>query len=92
MFITKIDLELEFHTDPGHGWLRVPYHFLKKFNILDKITSCSFIKGNWAYLEEDCDLSTLTSALSMKGIAVDWQEKSINKYSPIRSYDHFSTR
>ena len=44
-------------NDAGHGWLRVKISELKKLNISDKISSCSYIKGNYAYLEEDCDYS-----------------------------------
>ena len=49
-------------NDAGHGWLRVKINELKKLNISDKISSCSYIKGNYAYLEEDCDLSTFLDA------------------------------
>lgn len=49
-------------NDAGHGWLRVKLSELKKLNISDKITSCSYIKGNYAYLEEDCDLGTFLDA------------------------------
>ena len=85
-------IKLKFYSDPGHGWAAVKRKFLEDLGILDRISTFSYQKGKTVYLEEDCDLSTLTSALSMKGIAVDWQDKHTNKYSPIRSYHHFSTR
>ena len=89
MFVTKIDLELEFHTDPGHGWLRVPYHFLEKFNILNKITSCSFIKGNWAYLEEDCDMPTFMLAASDHGYSLKITDIYHDEDAPCRFYPSF---
>ena len=48
--------------DPGHGWLRVPINALIHLGILDKITQCSYRKGQYAYLEEDCDIATFTMA------------------------------
>jgi len=41
------------------------------------------------YLEEDCDLPMLTTALSAKGIWVEHVEKHTDGRSPIRSYDRF---
>ena len=85
-------IKLKFYSDPGHGWAAVKRKLLEDLGLLDKISTFSYQKGKTVYLEEDCDLSTLTSALSMKGITVNWQDKHTNKSSPIRSYHHFSTR
>lgn len=52
-----------FFTDGGHGWLKVTKARLDNLGIADKITSCSFMRGNYAYLEEDCDVSTYIKAL-----------------------------
>ena len=41
--------------DPGHGWYRVSREMLRKMDLLDKISSFSYQKGDWVYLEEDCD-------------------------------------
>ena len=85
-------IKLKFYSDPGHGWAAVKRKFLEDLGILDKISTFSYQKGKTVYLEEDCDLSTLISILRQKSIEVDWQDKHTNKYSPIRSYHHFSTR
>ena len=50
------------HTDPGHGWLAVRRKELVELGIADKITSYSYVKGETAYLEEDCDLATFFNA------------------------------
>ena len=42
-------------TDPGHGWYKVSRKLLRKMNLLDKISSFSYQKNDWVYLEEDCD-------------------------------------
>jgi len=52
-----------FFTDGGHGWLKVTKSRLENLGIADKITGCSFMRGNYAYLEEDCDLSTYVKAI-----------------------------
>ena len=42
-----------FFTDPGHGWLRVSLKELTP--IQDTITPYSYMRGKYAYLEEDSD-------------------------------------
>ncbi len=42
-------------TDPGHGWFKVSRKMLFKMDLLEKISSFSYHKGDWVYLEEDCD-------------------------------------
>ena len=42
-------------VDPGHGWYKVSRKDLFKMDILDKISSFSYQKGDWVYLVEDCD-------------------------------------
>lgn len=54
---------LTFYSDPGHGWLKVPIKELKKLGIENDISSYSYMMGDYAYLEEDSDLSTYITAL-----------------------------
>jgi hypothetical protein len=82
-------MKIKFYSDPGHGWGAVKRHVLYDLGIADKITTCSYQKGATVYLEEDCDLPTLTTALSAKGIWVEHIEKHTDGRSPIRSYDRF---
>lgn len=42
-----------YFEDPGHAWLRVP--LIEICPIQDKISHYSYMKGKYAYLEEDCD-------------------------------------
>jgi hypothetical protein len=53
---------------PGHAWARFPKARLVKLGIADKITPYSYQNGTNAFLEEDCDLSTLLAVLKAKGI------------------------
>ncbi len=52
-------ITIPFYADPGHGWGKVKVNVLRELEIEDKISGCSFLRGPWAYLEEDCDLSLL---------------------------------
>jgi len=80
------------YTDPSHGWAKVSLKELSRLNIIDKISSYSYIHKNGlnAYLEEDCDLSTYLKALDDKGIKFKFIEKHTDKSSKIRSYNRYT--
>ena len=80
------------YTDPQHGWAKVTLKELLKLNILDKISTYSYIHKNGlnAYLEEDCDLGLYLKALDNKGIKFKFIEKHTNKSSKIRSYSRYT--
>ncbi len=69
-----------FYTDGGHGWLKVSKFRLEKLQIADKITGCSFMRGDYTYLEEDCDLSTYVKALLKQENVEDVEGKVTNEY------------
>ena len=72
--------------DSGHAWARFPKARLAKLGIADKITAYSYQNGANAFLEEDCDLSTLISALKTRGYAIKFNESFTNRQSKIRGY------
>ena len=80
------------YTDPSHGWAKVSLKELSRLNIIDKISTYSYIHKNglYAYLEEDCDLSTYLKALDDKGIKFKFIEKHTDKSSKIRSYSRYT--
>jgi hypothetical protein len=82
-------MKIKYYTDPGHGWGAVKRKVLTDLGIADKITSFSFQKGDTVYLEEDCDLPKLTTALSINGIWIEHIEKHTDRRSPIRSYQSY---
>jgi hypothetical protein len=55
-------------NDPGHGWLRVPLVEIALLGIEEQITPYSFIEGNYAYLEEDCDCPRFLDALTAQNL------------------------
>lgn len=83
-------LSLNFYCDPGHGWVKVPIKTLVRLNIAHKVSSYSYMRGLYAYLEEDCDLSTLYMAADKAGINISLKEYHTNKQSKIRSYANYS--
>jgi hypothetical protein len=82
-------LTLNFYCDPGHGWAKVPIKTLVKLNIADTISFYSYMRKDYAYLEEDCDLSKLYAAADKAGIEIKLKEYHTNKTSKIRSYDRY---
>ena len=47
-----------FYEDPGHGWVAVPMDDLIALGVAHKITGCSYLLGNMAFLAEDRDWET----------------------------------
>ena len=47
--------EYKFHDDAGHGWLEVELAEIERLGLTDQISDYSYLNGNRAYLEEDCD-------------------------------------
>lgn len=79
------------YTDAGHGWAKVKKQFLNKLGIQNLITSYSYQRGDYAFLEEDIDLTTLCSALEANNIPFAFDEKRAhNRPSKIRSYERYS--
>lgn len=76
---------INFYSDRGHGWAKVPLAAVKGL----AISSYSYKKGEFAYLEEDCDLNVYLDALRAQGIAFTFNEQHSNADSPIRGYQRF---
>jgi hypothetical protein len=82
-------IAIKVFADPGHAWARFPKARLVKLGIADKISTYSYMNGSNAFLEEDCDLSTLIGALREKGYEIKFNESHTNKRSKIRSYNTY---
>jgi hypothetical protein len=50
------------YEDGGHAWIRVRIIELMALTLEYDITPFSYIKGQYAYLEEDCDLTKFYTA------------------------------
>lgn len=80
-----------FFTDSGHGWLKVPVSELIELGIEKDISRYSYLFGDWAYLEEDCDMARFIDAQYMRGLDVRWNSK-VSQRSAVRSYPHYTVQ
>ena len=83
-------MKIRFYADPGHGWGKVKISKLKDLGILDQISSYSYRRGDYAYLEEDSDLGIFCNAMRIKGKTVTFRAYLSNKSSRIRNYQTFT--
>jgi hypothetical protein len=90
MMIAGTTITRRFLSDPGHGWLRVPHSDLDALGIRDKITMFSYYNDRFAYLEEDCDLSTYMIALREAGVKINIAHSTSNSPSHIRRMNRFA--
>lgn len=83
-------LTLNFYCDPGHGWAKINRKWLSILGIEDKISRYSYMRKDYVYLEEDCDLSVLFEAAKALDITIKLKEYSTDKQSKIRSYASYN--
>jgi len=81
-------MKYDFFGDAGHGWLKVSKAELRRLGIANRISGCSYQKGEFAFLEEDCDLETFFTAKSRVEEEVEFIEHITND-SPIRGYERY---
>jgi len=80
-----MQLNLNFYCDPSHGWAGVPHNLVQDLGISDDISHYSYRDSNFAYLEEDGDLSLFMAKAKAKGWDIAFTEKHTNHDSPIRN-------
>lgn len=84
-------ITLSVYSDPGHAWCKVHKELLTKLGIEKKITAYSYQRGDYAFLEEDCDLYVLVNALKANGcMNISFREFNTNRTSKIRSYSCYT--
>lgn len=73
------------YEDSGHAWAKVPRKLLAQLGLLPQISHYSYQRGDFVYLEEDCDLTLFCNAKP------DAKFKTVRSDSSrVRSYDSFS--
>ena len=79
-------------SDPGHGWIEVPLETLAHLKIVEDMSGFSYIKGAYAYLEEDCDAGKFIQTCKAHGIEckIDYTSDNSGRYSAIRNYERYS--
>jgi hypothetical protein len=82
--------KIQVYCDGGHGWAKVRLDELANLGINKKISSFSYTRGAYAYLEEDCDLGIYDKALREQGIKPDYTLNISYRRSKIRGYARYS--
>lgn len=77
------------YSDPSHAYGKVKREVLKNLRLDKYISSYSFQRGDYVYLEEDRDLAMLCQALYDNNTRVVFNEKTTNKPSRVRTYDRY---
>lgn len=79
------------YADPAHSWTKVPRKLLYTLGIINKITPFSYQRGEYVYLEEDCDMATFLHAWKQRFSALPtFTEQHTNRSSKIRSYQPYA--
>jgi hypothetical protein len=78
-----------FFSDAGHGWLKVPKAMLVDLGIAGEISHYSYQYGDYAYLEEDCDMGIFIQAYKGRGFNFEYRTRN-SDYSRIRAYQLYS--
>ena len=78
----------DFISDPGHGWVKVPKTMLSDLMISEEVSHYSYMRGTYAYLEEDCDASRFHEAYEKCfGYPPKYRERNAReKQSRVRGY------
>ena len=85
----KVKQVFDVYADAGHAWMKVKKDLLHKMGIADKITAYPYQRGEYAYHEEDRDLSTFYHRCKdMYGIDIKFRPH-YSDTSKIRSYDDY---
>lgn len=83
-------MKLRFHSDAGHGWLRVPLSELDRLGIRHLISQYSYRNATHAFLEEDCDAAVYVAAVRGAGEpGLEYVQVDDGASSRIRSYPRF---
>jgi len=77
------------YGDAQHSWCKVKFSEIVKLGIQNQITDYSYARGEYLFLEQDCDMSTFVKALEKVGIKPEWIGHHTNKQSKIRSYSRY---
>lgn len=83
-------ITLQVYTDPMHGWIKISLKHLNQLNLIDKITSYSYINNKHAYLEEDVDASLLIKTLKENNVNYQFRYNHAYGKSSLRYYNSYN--
>lgn len=82
-------MDLRFICDASHGWGEVSIDLINELRIGNQISRCSYMKGDKAYLEEDCDLPIFLNKMEKQGKKINFIEEHSNTDSWVRNLQRF---
>jgi hypothetical protein len=82
-------MDLRFICDAGHGWGEVSIDLINELRIANQISRYSYMKGDKAYLEEDCDLPIFLNEMDKRGKKITFIEEHSNYDSWVRNLQRF---
>ena len=82
-------MKLNMYSDSGHAWLKVSKKMLIELGIANKISTYSYQRGSYAYLEEDCDFPLFAKAYKAINKTLEVIEHHTDRQSKIRNYDSY---
>lgn len=81
----------DFYSDSGHGWMKVPKTLLQFLGVEKKISGFSYMRGEFAYLEEDCDATVFCNAFESRfSMTPKFRSHNTDGRSRIRGYRSYS--
>ena len=82
--------KLMMFEDPGHGWCRVRRAEKLFQKVAHRISGFSYQRGQYVYLEEDCDLAEYYYACKEAGYEIEWvYNVARERMSKIRNYQSY---
>ena len=84
----------QWYTDPGHAWLRVSTAVCKQLGILDRVSRFSYQskKGDYLYLEEDCDAGLFLQAVKDRQLPCHMLPTKYQTESRVRHLDRYQVQ
>lgn len=80
----------QYFTDPGHGWVKVPFKEIVKLGLEKDISNCSYIFKEYIYLEHDRDFGLFQKEMNDCGVKVQLTNHNAkSRHSRIRNYEHY---
>ncbi len=85
-------MKFNVYSDPQHGWCKVKRSLLVQLCIDNDISSFSYERGEYVYIEEDGDMAIFITAMNNKNIKFSFNELSGNRSSRIRNYNRYTAK
>jgi len=81
--------KFEYHTDAGHGWVKVPKKLLVELGVSKDISVYSYQNGDFAYIEEDGDATLLIEAYQKRFGKFNYEDIWDGDNSNIRNFQTY---